>query len=66
MLPLWARILIGAGIVIILIIIFMVTYVLYHKTPVPKGCENLKLDEETCNTCNNTECQFKARKSTKE
>lgn len=66
MLPLYARILIGAGIVVGLIIIFMVTYVLYHKTPVPKGCENLKLDEETCNACNNTECQFKARKNNKE
>ena len=66
MFPLWARILIGTGIVVVLIVIFMVTYVLYHKTPVPKGCENIKLDEETCKACHNTECQFKARKRTKE
>ncbi len=47
------------GLVIILIIIFFVTYVLNKKTPVPKGCEHLKISDENCNACGNIDCHIK-------
>ena len=52
---------IAISILVGLLIIFMVSFVLYRRTPVPKGCEALKVSEENCATCNNKDCQFKSR-----
>lgn len=39
--------------------VFIISFVLYKKTPVPKGCENLeKPNEEKCRGCQQTECHF--------
>ena len=55
------------SIVVALLIIFVVSFVLYRKTPVPKGCENLKMDEEKCSSCGHSECSFyKGEKQDKE
>lgn len=45
-------------ILIALAIIFFVSFVAYRRTPLPKGCENLKVDEEKCGACSNESCQF--------
>ena len=42
-----------------LLIIFIVSFVLYKKTPVPKGCENLLISEENCATCENKACSLR-------
>ena len=39
-----------------LAIIFFVSFILYRKTPVPKGCENIQINEENCSSCGNTSC----------
>ncbi len=49
---------IAIAIILILIILFLVSYVLNKKTPVPKGCENIKVSEENCSGCNNTLCKY--------
>ena len=41
-----------------LLAIFIVSFVLYRKTPVPKGCENIKISEENCAGCTHSECSF--------
>ena len=52
--------LIGAIILIAaLLATFFVSYVLNKKTPVPKGCEKLLVDEELCANCSNTSCKMK-------
>ena len=52
--------LIGAIILIAaLLAVFFVSYVLNKKTPVPKGCEKLLVDEEMCANCSNTSCKIK-------
>lgn len=33
--------------------IYALLYYLNHKTPVPKGCEDIKVE---CNGCNDTSC----------
>lgn len=45
-------------ILIALAIFFFVSFVAYRRTPLPKGCENLKVDEEKCAACSNESCQF--------
>lgn len=50
---------IAIGLVIVLIAVFFITYVLNKRTPVPKGCENIKISEEGCMSCLNTECHIK-------
>ena len=41
-----------------LLVIFIVSFVLYVKTPVPKGCENIKAGGEHCSSCDHKECKF--------
>ena len=43
-------------ILVSLLTIFIVSFILYKKTPVPKGCENIKISEENCSSCGHTEC----------
>ena len=48
-------------ILVALLIIFVVSFLLYKKTPVPKGCENLQISEENCAACNNKECSLRKK-----
>ena len=48
-------------ILVALLIVFVVSFVLYKKTPVPKGCENLEINEENCAACNNKECSLRKK-----
>lgn len=50
----------------LLVVIFFVSFYLYKKTPVPKGCENIKIDENICANCSNSECFIKERMNEKE
>ena len=45
------------AILVSLLTIFIVSFILYKKTPVPKGCENIKISEENCSSCGHTECK---------
>ncbi|MDD2434246.1 MAG: hypothetical protein PHY11_04710 [Bacilli bacterium] len=52
--PLLAGILVIGG----LIILFIVAYILNHRTPKPKGCENLKPD---CGACHIENCAIRKK-----
>ena len=45
--------------VILLVIIFIVTYILNKNTSVPEGCENIKISDENCSACGNLDCSIK-------
>lgn len=47
--------LIAIGIIVVLLIIFFLTYVKNKKTPLPKGCEDM-INEERCVGCQNVSC----------
>ena len=49
---------IAISILVALLTIFIVSFVLYVRTPVPKGCENIKINDENCSSCNHKECKF--------
>ena len=49
---------IAISILVALLAIFIVSFVLYIRTPVPKGCENIKINDENCSSCNHKECKF--------
>ena len=53
------------SIILALLIIFIVSFILYKKTPVPKGCENLLINEENCASCGNKECALRKEGETK-
>ena len=44
------------SILVALLAIFVVSFILYKRTPVPKGCEDNKISEENCASCGHTEC----------
>ena len=46
------------SILVALLAIFIVSFVLCKRTPVPKGCEDLKISEEHCATCGHSECSY--------
>lgn len=48
----------GIGIMVALLVIFIVSFILYRRTPVPKGCEDIRASEEKCSSCSHSECHF--------
>ena len=48
----------GISILVALLALFIVSFILYRRTPVPKGCEEMKISEENCAGCSHSECQF--------
>ena len=46
------------SILVKLLVIFIVSFVLYVKTPAPKGCEGIKISDENCAKCGHAECSF--------
>lgn len=57
-LPSWAYLLIAIIVLLLLLVTFVVTFVIYQKTPTPKGCEDL-IENEKCSSCNNVQCAIK-------
>jgi len=49
---------VAISILVALLAVFIVSFILYVKTPVPKGCENIKVNDENCSSCNHKECKF--------
>ena len=47
------------SIILALLIVFVVSFILYKKTPVPKACENILINEENCAACQNKECALR-------
>lgn len=56
--PTWVYLLIAILIILFLIVLFFISYYINKKTPVPKGCEHLKIDETNCKACNNFDCSL--------
>ena len=46
------------AIILALLAIFIVSFILFRKTPVPKDCEDIKISDENCASCSHSECQF--------
>ena len=49
-------ILLTVGVLLALIVIFIVSFILYVKTPVPKGCK--KQSSDLCSSCPNKRCEY--------
>lgn len=56
--PMWLRILLAILIFAFLIAVFIVSFILYRKTPVPKGCEDMGPSEEKCSNCKVEGCRL--------
>lgn len=54
------------AILVSLLLIFIVSFVMFKKTPAPKGCEDIKINEENCAACSNKDCQYKAKRDEEE
>ena len=48
-------------IILALVATFIITFVINRKTPVPEGCENIKITEEGCANCQVEECAVKVK-----
>ena len=46
------------SILVALVAIFVISFILYKRTPAPKGCEDIKINEENCHKCGHQECSF--------
>ena len=49
---------IAISILVALLVVFIVSFILYIRQPVPKDCENIKINDENCSSCNHKECKF--------
>jgi len=52
---------IAIAIIAILVATFIISFVINRKTPVPEGCENIKITEEGCANCQIEECAVKVK-----
>ena len=53
------------SIIVALLIVFIVSFVIYKRMPVPKGCEDIKINPENCASCNNANCSFSKKEEDK-
>ena len=53
------------SILVALLIVFIVSFLLYKKTPVPKGCENIEISEANCAACENKACSLRKKEGDK-
>ena len=51
--PEWGYLIIAIALIVILTIIFFISFIVYRKTPLPKGCEDIKIDDNKCLSCSN-------------
>jgi len=51
---------IGIGIIAVIIIVYVLSYALNEKTPVPEGCEELQ-ESVACSSCTNGGCSIKKK-----
>ncbi|MCI1735545.1 MAG: hypothetical protein LKM30_07435 [Bacilli bacterium] len=56
--PVWLNWLLAILVILFFLAVFLVTFILYKRTPPPKGCENLVANDEKCRNCKETGCQF--------
>ena len=54
------------AIIVALVIIFVVSFVLYMRTPAPKGCEKLKIGPKNCEDCDIEGCMIYKQRHKKE
>ena len=50
------------SILVALLAIFIISFIAYRRTPVPKGCESIKINDENCSSCGHTECSYYQKK----
>lgn len=48
------------AIIVLLLVVFVVSFILYRRTPPPKGCEHLHADTEECKGCHQVGCELYA------
>ena len=53
-----AYLIIAIVILVSLLAVFVISFVLYKRTPAPKGCEDILMGDEKCSTCQQTNCSF--------
>jgi hypothetical protein len=53
-------IIIAICVIAFLLVVFIVSFILYRKTPPPKGCEHLKIDDGACSHCTEVGCDLYA------
>lgn len=56
-----AYIAIAIGIIAFLLIFVFVTFIMLRRMPAPKGCEELKVNDEKCGSCGEIGCPIYAR-----
>ncbi len=49
---------IAIALIALIAIIFITSFVINRRTPLPKGCENLKIEESNCLACSNSDCKI--------
>ena len=64
--PQYGYLILAIGILLVLLAIFIVSFVLYKRTPIPKGCEDIKISEEKCGSCHNKDCAIYKERNDKE
>lgn len=47
------------SIIVGLVILFIASFIIYKRIPAPKGSEKLRINEENCSACKDTNCSLR-------
>ena len=47
------------SIIVGLVILFITSFIIYKRIPAPKGSEKLRINEENCSACKDTNCSLR-------
>lgn len=50
------------SILVALLATFIISFIIYKRTPVPAGCEDIKISEENCGACQRKDCSLRKNK----
>ena len=55
------ELIIAICVIALLVIVFFTSYILNKKTPIPKECQDLKIEASKCATCKNELCSLRKK-----
>lgn len=50
------------ALIVALGVLALVLFLAYRRTPIPKGCEDIKADDGKCLSCQESSCPFSKKK----
>lgn len=59
--PKTLALILAIAIIVLLVAIFMITFVINRKMKKPEGCNDIEINDNNCGACHNMDCSLKRK-----